>query len=61
MEIDIQQLRNDLLDYYGTAAASGISAAIITLAQIEAFSDQELLEYALKENIYLEQYTVHER
>ena len=61
MEIDIHRLRNDLLDYYGTAAASGMSAAMITLSQIETLSDQELIKYAIKENISLEKYTVFKR
>lgn len=61
MEIDIQRLRNDLLDYYGTATASRMFAAMITLSQIETLSDQELIKFAIKENISLEKYAVCKR
>lgn len=44
MEIDIQSLRQELLDYYGTAWASGIPAAIMELSEIETASPERLIE-----------------
>ncbi len=45
-EIDYEKLRDDLLDYFGTAAFSGISPAMSEVARVENADEDELLEIA---------------
>ena len=59
MEIDIEKLRNHLLDYYGTAIYSGMPMACINVAKVEACSVEELLRIAQKERIDLSEFTVN--
>lgn len=56
MTIDIQKLRNDLKDNYGTAMFNGFPMAVMDLAKIDRMSDQEIVEYALKKNLRIEKY-----
>ena len=54
-DIDINRLRNDLIDYYGTAIAYS-PQAIIDLSTIENASAYELLIIAINNNFNLENY-----
>lgn len=45
-EIDVNQLRSDLKDYYGTAMWNGFPMALMDLSRIEQMSDQEIIELA---------------
>ncbi len=56
MELDINRLRKDLMDKYGTAMFSGFPAAVMDLSRIEKMSDQEILETAQKKGIDLNKY-----
>ena len=56
MELDIDRLRRDLMDKYGTAMLSGFPAAVMDLSKIERMSDQEILETAQKQGINLNRY-----
>ena len=56
MQIDIDKLRKDLEDYYGTAMVSGFPAAVIDLSKAEKASPEELVKTALKEGFDLEDY-----
>ena len=56
MELDIDRLRKDLMDKYGTAMFSGFPAAFMDLSRIERMSDQEVLETAQKQKIDLSKY-----
>ena len=56
MEIDVSRLRDDLEDYYGTAAFSGMPAALIELTQAETASPQELVDMALRAGFELGRY-----
>lgn len=56
MEIDIEKLRKDLIDYYGTAMFNASPLAIIELTKIENASPQELINIALKNNFDLTEY-----
>ena len=56
--IDIEKLRKDVMDYYGTAAASGFPMAIIELSQAESASDEKLISIAQKIGIDLRNYMV---
>ncbi len=58
MLIDIQRLRNDIKDNYGTAMFNGFPMAVMDLAKIDKMSDQEIVDYALKKNIKLENYRI---
>lgn len=56
--IDIDELRSDMQDYYGTAAFNGFPAAIMDEWEIEDMSDQELLDKAVEMGIDLMEYRV---
>ena len=54
--IDINRLRKDLIDYYGTASFNGFPAAVMDLSRIERMSDEELIRFALKNGADLDKY-----
>ena len=60
MTIDIQRLRNDIKDNYGTAIFNGFPMAVVDLGKVERMSDQEIVDFALKKNMRLEKYIVQE-
>lgn len=54
--IDINTLRKDLIDYYGTASFNGFPAAVMDLSRIERMSDGELIRFALEKGVDLDKY-----
>ena len=56
MEIDIERLRSDLIDYFGTGMMSGIGAFAINISIIERASYDKLIEIAINNNFNLENY-----
>ena len=56
MEHNTDQLREDLMDYYGTAMHNGFPMAVIDLSKTETASDQELIRIAEEEDIDLSKY-----
>lgn len=50
-EEKIEELRQKLRDYYGTAMTSGMPMAVIDLARVERMDDEEVLEEAEKNHI----------
>ena len=56
MDIDVNALRRDLEDYYGSAAFSGFPAALVELAQVESASPQELVEFSRRAGMDLRDY-----
>lgn len=58
VEIDIETLRNDLINYYGTAMFSSSPLAIIELSKIETASDEELIQIAQNNNFDLNKYII---
>mgnify|MGYP003323361948 CR=1 FL=1 len=54
-EINIEKLRSDLIDYYGTAM-SLFPMAIINLNEVYNASDEKLIEIAIKNKFNLENY-----
>ena len=56
MEIDVERLRNDLEDYYGTAMHSGFPMAVLDLGKVSRASERELIEMAEKKGIDLRRY-----
>ena len=57
-EIDIDRLRRDLEDYYGTAMFSGFPMAVMDLSEIKRLSPQELVRLAEKNGIDLRKYII---
>ena len=56
--IDYEQLRRDLIDYFGTAMFGGFSLAIMDLSKVENASNQELISIALQNNYDLNNYKI---
>lgn len=56
MEIDIEKLRSDLIDYFGTGMMSGIGAFTINISIIEKASPDKLIEIAINNNFNIENY-----
>ena len=61
MEIDIEKLRKDLIDYYGTAMYNASPLAIIELSKVENASPQELINIAIKNNFDLTEYQTNNK
>ena len=59
LEIDIKKLRNDLINYFGTAIFNTSPIAIIELSKIENASPEELIHIALKNNFNLSEYQLN--
>jgi len=57
MIIDIEKLRKDLIDYFGSAMFT-MPMAIIDLTKVENCTNDELIEIAQKNNFDLEDYIV---
>ncbi|MCR5373543.1 MAG: hypothetical protein K6E41_08780 [Solobacterium sp.] len=50
-EEDVEELREKLKDYYGTAMVSGFPMAVFDLAEVDDLSDEEVIEQARKNRI----------
>ncbi len=61
MEINIDKLREDLIDYFGTAMYNASPLAIIELSKVENASPQELINIALKNNFDLTEYQTNNK
>lgn len=61
MNIDIEKLRSDLMDYFGTAMACGFGMAVMDLSRVERASDEELINIALDCGFDLNDYVVLSR
>ena len=61
MNIDIEKLRNDLIDYLGTAYYSGYGIAIVEISEIENASAEKIIELAQKYGFNLENYKTYTR
>mgnify|MGYP003289661293 CR=1 FL=1 len=53
--IDYEKLRNDLIDYFGTAFTLN-PMAMVDLLRVQNASDEELVDIALKNNFDLNRY-----
>lgn len=56
MYYNIEELRRDLMDYYGTAMNSGFGMAVIDLSEIENASPEKLINIAKKLGVDLRNY-----
>ena len=57
-EIDVNRLRRDMKDYYGTAMFNGFPMAVMDLSKVERLSDQELVELAQRNGVDLRKYII---
>lgn len=55
-EINIEKLRKDLIDYFGTAMFNASPFAIMNLTEVENANSDKLIQIALKNNFNLEDY-----
>ena len=54
--INIQKLRKDLVDYFGTAMFGVSPIAMMELSKVESASEEELLEIANENGFDIEDY-----
>ena len=57
-KIDVDKLRKDMKNYYGTAMFNGFPTAVMDLSKVERLSDRELVELAQKNGVDLRKYIV---
>ncbi len=57
-EIDVNHLRRDMKDYYGTAMFNGFPMAVMDLSKVERLSDRELVDLAQKNGVDLRKYII---
>ena len=55
-EFNYGELRNDLIEYFGTAVAVGLSTAIIDLSFVEECSEEQLIRVAINNGFNLNNY-----
>jgi uncharacterized protein (UPF0335 family) len=55
-QINIQKLRRDLMNIYGTAQFAGFDAALEDLLRIDKESEEELIRRAIKDGLDLKKY-----
>ena len=60
-DINIDKLRNDLIDYFGTAMFNASPLAIMDLSKVKKANNKELIEIAIKNNFDLNKYKIDER
>jgi len=58
--INIEKLRKDLIDYYGTAVFSGFHMAMVDVSDVENASQGRLIELAGKAGFSLKNYEEEE-
>lgn len=56
--IDVDRLRRDIKDYYGTAMFNASPISVMDLSQIERASDLEIIEIAQRNGIDISDYIV---
>ena len=56
-DIDVNRLRRDMKDNYGTAMFNGFPMAIMDVTKVEKATDQEIISMARKQNIDLSKYS----
>lgn len=56
INLDIEKLRKDLINYYGTAMFTSSLLAIVDLSKIENMTDEQLIDFAKENKIDLKKY-----
>lgn len=57
MNIDLEKLREDLIDYFGTAMGY-FPIAVMNVAEVESVSDEKLIDIAIKNGFDLTDYEI---
>lgn len=60
-ELDYEKLRDDLIDYYGTAYYNGFPMAIIELNEVSNANNDQLVKIALNNGFNLNDYVLGKR
>ena len=60
MEIDIERLREDLINYFGTAIGL-FPIAVMNLCEVQTCSVERLIQIAINNNFDLNDYAVNSR
>ena len=60
VKIDVDELRDYMKDYYGTAMVSGFPAAVLDVVDIERASGEELCRMAERMGVDLRKFVVDE-
>ena len=55
-EVDVERLRQDLIDYFGCAMFTISPVAMVDLTKVETASDEELIRIALANKFDLSNY-----
>lgn len=58
MNIDYERLRNDLIDYFGSAMVTVFPAAMLDIDRVERANNDELIQIALQNGFNLNDYEV---
>lgn len=60
--LDFEKLRQDLIDYYGSAfIVGGFGVALVSVSEIYNASEQRLIELASQNNFNLKDYEIEKR
>ena len=59
MEFDFEQLREDLLNYYGSAIGINFQMSICNISQIQNASYEQLINIALENGFNLGKYVIN--
>lgn len=60
MKINIDKLKDEIIDYYGTAMYNDLAPALLDLLDCEGLSDEELIELATSLGINISKYILYE-
>ena len=55
-EIDFERLREDLVDYFGSAMFNGFPMAVVDVTQVEMASNEQLIQIAQSNGFDLNNY-----
>ena len=61
MNIDVERLRSDLIDYLGTAFYAGFGPAVIEISEVENATLEQLIGIALRYGFNIEDYKIRNR
>lgn len=56
--IDIDRLRRDMKDYYGTAMVNASPMAMMDLSKVERASDEQIVKMAQEQGVDLKKYVI---
>ena len=60
MKINVNELRESMENYYGTAVFSGMPMAAVDLFRVQSASDDELIRIAQKEGVDLSRFACYD-